>query len=136
MIKAKFGICSVCDSQDTLLYRRNPPECKLCYLKGKMQRKKLNSSKPKPKKAILPTSQKRLEELAKYRPLRDKYLQDNPICEARFECCTGQATDCHHVNKRGEFFLEVSTWMALCRSCHNHIHFVNPKQARELGFLK
>lgn len=133
-IKAKFGTCSICSSENQLLYRRNPPMCKGCYFQDKLARKKKTASKPK--KKISPFSEKKLKEMAEYRKLREPFMRENPICQARFDCCTGQATDCHHVNKRGEFYLDVSTWMALCRSCHDHIHFVDPKKARELGFLK
>lgn len=36
-IKPKYGNCSKCNKENILLYRRNPQECKYCYLKGKQK---------------------------------------------------------------------------------------------------
>lgn len=136
MIKAKFGNCSKCNSTDILLYRRNPPECKVCYFKGKMERKKLSTNKPKPqpKKSILPVSKKRMEELAKYRPLRDKYLQDNPMCEV--DDCNNVSTNLHHkAGRNGSLLYDVRYFMACCDDCHPRRIHENPEWARENGYI-
>lgn len=54
-----------------------------------------------------------------------------------FEGCTFVANEVHHKysgSKRNMYLLEVDTWMAICRCCHNQIHN-NPKKAKELGLL-
>ena len=52
------------------------------------------------------------------------------VCEARPSC------DVHHVQGRlGGAYLNENTWLAVCRRCHDHIHF-NPKESREKGLLK
>lgn len=132
MIKAKFGNCSKCDSNDILLYRRNPPECKACYFQGKLQRKKLSVNKPK--KAIRPFSDKKLEDLAKYRPLRDKYLKDHPICEVTG--CGNETTNLHHkAGRNGSLLYDVRYFMACCYDCHPKRIHENPEWARENGYL-
>ncbi len=70
-LKKKFATCSVCSSENQLLYRRNPPMCKGCYFKDKIARKK-NTVK-KPKKKISPFSDKKLKEMAEYRKLRKPF---------------------------------------------------------------
>jgi len=137
MLKAKFGDCSACGKQDCLLYRRNPPMCQKCNNEFKReQAKKKGKKPPKPKKRIAPVSKKRLKEMAQYRTLRQEFMTNNPICQAGYDCCTTQATDVHHVHGRIKHYLDPSTWMAICRACHDHIHHVDPKKARELGHLK
>lgn len=71
-----------------------------------------------------------------YSDKRKAFMLENPICEARLEGCLGQATECHHANGReGKNFLDVSTWKALCNSCHEFVHR-HPNQAREIGLLR
>jgi hypothetical protein len=45
-----------------------------------------------------------------------------------------EATDVHHVKKRGKYMLDVSTWLAVCRETHIKIH-QNPAWARANGYL-
>lgn len=48
----------------------------------------------------------------------------------------GQAVDVHHMKGRGlRFMLDVSTWVALCRACHQHIT-VNPLEGKRLGLIR
>jgi hypothetical protein len=52
--------------------------------------------------------------------------------------CMNGATDVHHTyagSNRDAFYLIQSTWMAVCRNCHNHIHS-HPAESRVLGWLK
>ena len=42
--------------------------------------------------------------------------------------------DIHHKAGRGRFYLDVSTFMAVCRECHDYIHKW-PKESREKGWL-
>jgi hypothetical protein len=36
---------------------------------------------------------------------------------------------------RDAFYLVQSTWLAVCRNCHDFLH-LNPKLSREMGWLK
>ena len=42
--------------------------------------------------------------------------------------------DIHHKAGRGRFYLDVDTWMGVCRECHDYIHKW-PKESREKGWL-
>lgn len=72
------------------------------------------------KSFIAPVAPKRAKELAIYRPLRDKYMEDNPICE----CCESKpSTELHHKKGRmGVMVYYVPFFMACCHWCHKEIH--------------
>lgn len=55
-----------------------------------------------------------------YLALRKSFMRDHPLCEVGK--CTASAVDVHHKKGRGKHLNEVSTWMAVCRGCHNLIH--------------
>jgi len=69
---------------------------------------------------INPVAPKRAKELAIYRPLRDKYMEENPICE----CCKEKpSSELHHRKGRmGELVYYVLFFMACCTWCHKKIH--------------
>lgn len=56
------------------------------------------------------------------------------MCEAHLSnVCTQKATDVHHkAGRTGDNYLDESTWLAACRSCHMWIE-THPKEAREMG---
>lgn len=69
-----------------------------------------------------------------YTRLKKEYLSKHTICQCKMSGCTLKATDVHH--KRGRLYLEdISTFMAVCRSCHNWIHS-HTAEAEELGFIE
>lgn len=73
---------------------------------------------------------------ALYAKLRKIELEKHPTCQIHTDYCTTKSTEIHHAAYRtGDNFLGVDTWFATCRACHQWVH-ANPKQARELGFLK
>jgi hypothetical protein len=64
-----------------------------------------------------------------YRLLRAVWLPER-TCE---KGCLAQATDVHHSMGRGKsFMLDVATYKALCRRCHQHVTD-HPTEAYELG---
>jgi len=75
------------------------------------------------------------ETVDKYSKLRTAFLVVHPNCQAKLIGCTGKATDVHHKVGRGENHLKISTWLAVCRTCHIWIT-ENSKEAIELGFSK
>lgn len=87
-------------------------------------------------KPISKVSKKRQVENAKYSVLRIEFLgkKENHICQI-----TGfPATEVHHKwcgKDRAKYYLDTTTWMAVSRDGHNWIHD-NPKESRELGYLK
>ncbi len=93
---------------------------------------KVEKKKPAPIKKL---SDKRANENKEYLTLRKVFLESHPICQINQD---GKAVDVHHTysgKDRAKHFLDVKTWLAVCRDCHNWIHN-NPIDARELGYLK
>tara|TARA_R110002050_G_scaffold263555_1_gene404111 strand:- start:478 stop:744 length:267 start_codon:yes stop_codon:yes gene_type:complete len=69
----------------------------------------------------------------KYRKLRTGYLNDFPMCQAALPSCTNKSTDVHHKKGRGIYHNDITTWLSVCRTCHNWIE-LHPIEAEELGF--
>jgi len=67
----------------------------------------------------------------RYFKLARTFKREHPICQ---KCGEARATDVHHKFGRGKFLNDVSTFVALCRSCHDWVH-AHPKEAREAGLL-
>lgn len=89
----------------------------------------------KPKK-IKQVSDKRKAENEAYSLLRKVFLNkpENKICPISKQ----PTVEVHHTycgKDRAKYYLDVSTWLAVSRDGHNWIHD-NPKEARELGYLK
>lgn len=84
-------------------------------------------------------SKKRRCETQKYGRLRKAYLLSHPLCEACIPLLGWKssmpATEIHHREGRGVHLNEVTTFVAICRTCHLFIH-QNPKYARSKGLLK
>ncbi len=78
-------------------------------------------------------SDKRRKESRIYSKLRKEFLENNPYCQ--FGICHVAATDIHHTMLRGKNYLNVESFMALCREHHSFIH-AHPNKAREMGLLK
>ena len=86
-----------------------------------------------PTKAISNKSSKKGGEDQVYSKLRKDYLTLYPVCKAKIPGCTSTATDIHHKAGRGKYYLITTTWISVCRSCHNWIT-EHSKEAIELGF--
>ena len=92
--------------------------------------------KPKKQYLIAKVSEKRKINNLKYSAQRIVFLgkPENKICPIT----KWPATEVHHKwcgKDRAKYYLDESTWMAVSRDGHNWIHD-NPKEARELGYLK
>lgn len=119
-----FQTC--CNYEHTRLYDLEQGKPKKSIFTSPIMR----SNKPIPKQ-----SEKRKKDTAIYLKKRIEFLNENPICQV---CNTRSATECHHTfsaKDRGKYYLDQTTWMAVCRTCHNWIHDKS-KEARELGFLR
>lgn len=92
--------------------------------------------KLKPMKPIPKVSKKRQVQNLQYSVLRTEFLgkKENQVCPITKQ----QTIEVHHLycgKDRAKYYLDVSTWLAVSREGHNWIHD-NPKEARELGYLK
>ncbi|MEY2869799.1 MAG: hypothetical protein RIR01_2301 [Bacteroidota bacterium] len=130
----KTKLCNGCQ-RDKYIYKNvtiDGVRCRFC---------KECALNPKVNITLTPTqikkkSDKKVIEDRLYSILRKKHMEEFPLCQAKLPVCTNVAVDIHHTAKRGVNTNNVSTWISVCRACHNWIHFVDPAQARELGLLK
>lgn len=79
-----------------------------------------------------PTSKSKAEG-SEYEKVARLYKIANPYCKAMLEGCTRHTTDVHHKKGRGQYLLAISTFLPVCRNCHDWIE-EHPKEAKELGF--
>lgn len=78
-------------------------------------------------------SDKRKSEKEIYLKLRLKFLQKFEVCQI---CSVRFSGDIHHKKgTAGAYYLDTTTWMALCRPCHQYLEN-NKKWARSMGFLE
>ena len=120
-MQVKLKQCNGCN-QPKHIWKSHGKEkyCKECWYK-------LDA----PKK-ISPVSKKMRVVMDEYSKKRAAFLVVHSKCQAKLVGCSGDATDVHHKAGRGENHLKISTWLAVCRSCHNWIE-LNPLEAKELG---
>lgn len=125
-IQVKLKPCAGC-KQMKHIWKSHGKEkyCKECWY-----------SMEKPK-SIPPVSKKRKVEMDEYSKKRALFLIANPRCQAKLVGCTGVATDVHHCfsgKYRDKYYLNMSTWKAVCRACHSYIHdHLTAEEAIELG---
>ncbi len=126
MIPVKQKKCAGC-SEYKHIWKSHGKEkyCKECWYKME------------PPKKAAPISKKRKVEQDEYSKRRELFLIAHPKCEAKLVGCTGNATDVHHLfsgKDRDKYYLKISTWKAVCRSCHNYIHdHLSADDAIEMG---
>jgi hypothetical protein len=110
--------------------------CKYCWSCHKSKDKDTQKPKTSPSSSKLKQKSDKQKAIDKaYTLMRKEYLNKHPMCEIKLPGCTGHATDIHHTEYRGINTLAQATWLAVCRGCHDWCHS-NPKEARELGYLK
>lgn len=102
----------------------------------------LARGKPIPRKHRLkPMSDKRRRELVIYLGLIKEQLTEFPFCQVCGPLFfpayikPHRANQNHHSMGRGKYYLDKSTYRSACDKGHHHIHFVDPKRAREVGLL-
>ena len=83
---------------------------------------------------IKKVSDKRKEQLDEYRPERDDFLKQNPLCQANVKCKAGTpSSELHHMEGRENgLLLDKDKWLALCTDCHGEFT-KNSKEAIESG---
>jgi len=130
-MKVKLKSCDGC-GENKVIWKNDSSNkyCQSCWNKIKYSNKKSHKKILKP---IPPRSSKRINLDKEYNQLRKIYLTKNGLCQAALPNCTHNATDVHHKKGRGRHYLEVDTWMAVCRTCHIYIE-THPVEATDLGF--
>ncbi len=128
MIQTKLKKCAGCN-QDKIIWKSEGREkyCKDCWYS------KNPSKTPKQRTPIKKISDKRKKEMPIYDKRRLAFLSLHKFCQANLPECTKLATEVHHKKGRvGDDYLNVSTWLAACSSCHKWIE-MHPIEAKELG---
>ncbi len=103
---------------------------------GAIQRSKA----PMKRTPLRKVSAKRAAEAKEYSKLRTKFLAEHRLCQACIILhpvanIQARSVDVHHrFGRAGSNFLDISTWSAVCRDCHDELHAA-PNKARELGFI-
>jgi hypothetical protein len=133
----KLKICDGCQ-KETVIWKNHEgfKYCKYCW----SCQKAINSdSTQKPTDYKIPqVSSKRKKKDAEYSKLRERFLTENPLCMVKVNGCGHGATDVHHTRSgsdRDAFYLVQSTWLAVCRNCHQYVH-EHPEESRIMGWLK
>ena len=112
-MRYKKGDCNGCGKHYYLVAKHL---CSYCYQK---QRKK--TPLPKPTKPIPKESKRRKKERPIYNRLAKEHKKENPYCQAKLEGCTFIATESHHMQGRGKYYLDKSKLLSLCHNCHQKI---------------
>lgn len=135
-MEAKLKICHRCQKLKKL-WRSNPPTCLECDRIIKAEKKTSESqqttNKPVYQTAKIkrePTRQQKLDAL--YLIQNKIYLKNNTLCKANRPGCTIKAKEVHHKRGRGQYLLDETTWLPVCKHCHRWIED-HPKAAKALG---
>lgn len=128
------GRTNFCSSHNRQLRRESENERKGAE-KRALQIQKAREKSKEPRKKISKVSDKQKELNAEYKILADEYKRTHPNCEAKINgYCTGATEDVHHSRGHGKYFLDVTTFIAVCRSCHIWIGD-NHKEAEAKGLV-
>ena len=133
----KLKTCDGCQ-KETVIWKNHGgfKYCKYCW---SCQKAIDSDSVQKPTDYKIPqVSSKRKKKDLEYSKLRKRFLTDNPLCMVKVNGCGHGATDVHHKfsgSDRDTYYLVQSTWLAVCRNCHDWIH-AHPKESRAFGYLK
>ena len=133
-MKAKRKLCVGCGKEQFIWKSDGRYKyCKRCWL-TKVPTKPLAKKPLKPSKKPIRHKSSKMNALdTVYSKLRTHYLQQYPLCQASLPGCTKQSTDIHHKKGRGKYHNDPTTWLSVCRSCHDWIE-THPIEAQELGF--
>ncbi len=131
-MQVKLKKCSSCN-QDKIIWKNfeGNKYCKDCWYSKEMLKA------PSNKRPIKQKSDKQDVLDVLYSKLRREFLEkpENSTCKAKLPGCLGvfkQNLTVHHTKGRGRYFLDQSTWIPLCLSCHEWVE-THPKEAREMN---
>ena len=129
-MQTKKKLCVGCKSEQYIWKNHKGNRyCKFCWAKVK-------EVKPIPVKNIKPlrkVSAKMSVQLTIYTKMRRSFLEKHPGCQAHLNNCNLLSTDVHHKKGRGPYLNDPTTWLSVCRPCHNWIE-EHPIEAIEMGF--
>lgn len=141
MIERKKKTCKSCGEEKYLYARGMCPPCdkkvnpqKHGLLKPSGETSPERAQIHKKRKRIAPVAAKRAKQLAEYRPKRDRFMEEHPVCMT--PGCSKPSTELHHkIGREGKRLLMEEHWAALCSSCHRK-YTDDSKTAIEIGVSK
>lgn len=112
-----------------------------CATKRKPIKQSTTSNKPLQStttiKPIPKQSSKEKKRQAAYSVLRKEFMKSRITCEVKLPGCTGISSEVHHLfmgSDRYKYFLDDSTYIAICRHCHHVVHTeLSSEELIELG---
>ena len=131
-MQVKLKTCAGC-GLDKVIWKNNQGKkyCKDCWYSQEIVKLPSNSRPLKPK------SDKKDVLDVLYSKMRKEFLGEpqNSTCRAKLPGCMGQFKEnltVHHTKGRGLYYLDKTTWIPLCLSCHEWVE-THPKEAREMN---
>lgn len=139
-IPRKLKPCTDCGSPS---YIFSHGRCKNCAQLAKLREGpkeqvtlvQTDSKPAKPFRVIKKVSDKQAKLNAAYNAMATVYKKEHPMCKAQIIVCTGYTTDVHHKKGRGEYLMDATTWLPVCRACHDWIG-THHERAMELGLVE
>lgn len=127
-MQAKKKTCAGCN-QEKYIWKADGrlKYCKECWYRTGVAKQPTIKSKP-----IRQRSKKKTSLDSVYTEMRKSFMEKHPMCQAKLNKCSINSTDVHHKKGRGPSYLDVTTWLSVCRTCHIYIE-EHPKEAIELG---
>ena len=131
-MQVKLKTCAGCNLEKVIWknYLGNK-YCKTCW------HTKETPKVPSNKKPIKPKSDKMNVLDVLYSKLRKEFLNkpENATCRAKLHGCLNvfkENLTIHHTKGRGKYYLDATTWIPLCLSCHEWVE-THPTEAREMN---
>jgi hypothetical protein len=131
-MQVKLKKCSSCNL-DKVIWKNYEGNkyCKDCWYSKEV------TKSPSNKRPIKPKSDKKDVLDVLYSKMRKEFLElpENATCRAKLPGCLNvykQELTVHHTKGRGLYYLDKSTWIPLCMSCHMWVE-THPKEAREMN---
>lgn len=131
-MQVKLKKCAGCNL-DKVIWKNHEGNkyCKDCWYSKEV------TKSPSNKRPIKPKSDKKDVLDVLYSKMRKEFLElpENATCRAKLPGCLNvykQELTVHHTKGRGVYYLDKSTWIPLCMSCHMWVE-THPKEAREMN---
>ena len=131
-MQVKLKKCANCNL-DKVIWKNHEGKkyCKDCWYSDQ------TIKTPSNKRPIKPKSDKKDVLDVLYSKMRKEFLSEpkNSTCRAKLPGCMGQFKEnltVHHTKGRGLYYLDKTTWIPLCLSCHEWVE-THPQEAREMN---
>lgn len=127
----KLDTCLTCERKQAKTVAGRCIEPPYCYERHRKDVREARNAERGKTAEIKPTytipkqSDKRKKLDALYNVAAAQFKKDKPYCMARLPGCMGKTLDVHHLHSgkdKLKYYLDQSTWITVCPSCHFKIH--------------